>query len=287
MARLCLLRAHRGDLVNNRKLVIVATIVAMSVLACSSTGSSVGPTRAAGATQKPATETPAATASSTPAGAPAASHETAEGVLARFAAEARKADERLRHAAALINAGIGEDTVRVDQATADAVRAAAPDAAARAVPLGLDHELLQRTLAVYNDLAARHAAMGYFRSAPRTYPMVGEGELMLECLGRGAPAAARFAADLAALENLARTRPAPAPTTFQPENEAELAVRLSRIDMRNGCADECGAYVYTTLEPLTWTHTPTATAAGRGELEGITFTVTPQDRGWAVSHNAC
>jgi hypothetical protein len=146
--------------VNNRKLGIVATIVAMSVLACSSTGSSVGPTRAAGATQKPATETPAATASSTPAGAPAASQETAESVLARFAAEARKADERLRHAAALINAGIGEDTVRVDRATADAVRAAAPDAAARAVPLGLDDELLQRTLAVYNDLAARHAAMG-------------------------------------------------------------------------------------------------------------------------------
>jgi hypothetical protein len=57
--------------------------------------------------------------------------------------------------------------------------------------------------------------------------------------------------------------------------------------MRNGCADECGAYVYTTLAPLTWTHTPTATTAGRGELEGITFTVTPQDREWAVSHNAC
>jgi hypothetical protein len=44
-------------------------------------------------------------------------------------------DARLDQATTLINAGIGTDTVRVDQATLDAVRAAAPDTSARAIPL--------------------------------------------------------------------------------------------------------------------------------------------------------
>jgi hypothetical protein len=194
----------------------------------------------------------------------------------------------LRRAAALINVGIGDDVVRVDPATADAVRAAAPDAAAAAVPPGLQSELLRRTLVVYNDLAARHAAMSGFRFAPRTYPLADVREDLLRCLANGARAAARFAADLAALQSFARSRPAaPVTAASDPESAAELAVRLARIDTRNTCSEECGANVYTDLAPLTWTLKPTAAAAGRGELEGITFTTTPQSSGWAVSSDAC
>jgi hypothetical protein len=217
-----------------------------------------------------------------------ASEVTAEADLARFLVEARNADARLRRAAALINTGIGDDAVRVDQATVDAVRAAAPEAAARAVPLGLERELLRRTLVVYNDLAARHAAMGQFGGPPRTHPMTGgDGEDMLKCLANGGVAAARFAADLAALQSLARIRPAAAATSSRPESKAELAVRLARIDGRNTCSDECGATVYTRLAPLTWTVKPSATSAGRGALEGITFTATPRAGGWAVASDAC
>ena len=260
-----------------RPLVIIAAIVAAAVAACSSpTDSSTGPSTAAA---------PGATTSSTPAGTSAARGGTAEQDLARFIAEARKADELLGRAAELINAGVGDDAIRVDQATADAVRAAAPDAAARAMPLGLDQELLRRALVVYNDLAARHASMAFFGYAPRTYAIADEGQAMLRCLANGGRAAARFDADLAALQSLART--SPAATTAASQLEAELAVRLSRIDSRNGCSYECGSNVYTDLAPLTWTLKPTAAAAGRGELEGITFTATPQAGGWAVASDAC
>jgi hypothetical protein len=272
----------------SRPLVIAAAIVASSVAACSSsTGSSTGPSTVAGTTSQSAAAVPIAAASSTPVHTSATRNATAEKDLARFLTEARKADVRLRQAARLINAGIGDDTVRVDQATLDAVRDAAPDAAARAVPIGLDRELLRRTLVVYNDLAARHAAMGYFRGTPRTHPMAGDGEHMLECLANGGAAAARFVTDLAALQSLARTRPAAAPAASQPEAEAELAVRLARIDLRNTCSDECGANVYNDLAPLIWTRKPTAAAAGQGELEGIRFTATPQAGGWAVASDAC
>jgi hypothetical protein len=277
-------------------LVVAAAIVASSVAACSSsTGSSTGPSigssiPAATAAQSPAAA-PAATTSSEPVGTSATPRATAEEDLARFLAEARKADVRLRRAAALIDAGIGDDAIRVDRATADAVRAAAPDAAADAVPLGLQSDLLQRTLLVYNDLAARHAAMSGFRFAPRTYPMAGpmagEGRDLLRCLANGARASARFAGDLAALQSLARSRPATVTAASDPESAAGLAVRLSRIDSRNTCSEECGANVYTELAPLIWTLKPTAATAGRGELEGITFTTTPQDGGWSVSSDSC
>jgi hypothetical protein len=280
-------------------LIIAAAIVASSVAACSSsTGSSTrsstaaveaaantSPSPAAG--PEPPASAPTATTSSAPAGTSAAKRRTAEEDLTRFLAEARKADARLRRAAALINAGIGDDAVRVDPATADAVRAAAPDAAADAVPPGLQSELLQRTLVVYNDLASRHAAMSGFRFAPRTYPMSGEGKDLLRCLANGARATARFAGDLAALQSLARSRPATLTAASDPVSAAGLAVRLARIDSRNTCSDECGANVYTELAPLIWTLKPTAATAGRGELEGITFTTTPQDGGWAVSSDSC
>jgi hypothetical protein len=189
-----------------RLLVVVA--VGSAVAACSSpTGTTTVLPSAAGTTSAAST----ASKSSTPVSTQASRRGTAEQDLAPFLAEVRQADARLRHAAALINAGIGAAVVLVDQVTATAVRAAQPDtAAARAVPRGLAPELLRRTLVVYHDLVARHAAMGYFL-APGSHPR-GSGSgvssaagLMLECLANGAAPASRFAADLASLEQYART----------------------------------------------------------------------------------
>jgi hypothetical protein len=269
-----------------RLLIVVAA--ASAVAACSSpTGTTTLLPSAAGTTS----------AGSTPASAPVSTttlpRGTAEKDLAPFLAEARQADARLRHAAALINAGIGADVVLVDQVTATAVRAAQPDAAAaRAVPRGLAPELLRRTLVVYNDLVARHAAMGYFlapgsHSRASATGVSSEAGLMLDCLANGAAASSRFVADLASLEQYARTQPATAVAREDLDAEAELAVRVRSVVARNRCADECGSDVFTNLAKLTWTVRPTTSAAGQGDLEGVRFTVTPSPQGWVVKLNAC
>jgi hypothetical protein len=278
----------KGEAMIRRLLVVVA--VGSAVAACSSpTGTTTVLPSAAGTTSAAST----ASKSSTPVSTQASRRGTAEQDLAPFLAEVRQADARLRHAAALINAGIGAAVVLVDQVTATAVRAAQPDtAAARAVPRGLAPELLRRTLVVYHDLVARHAAMGYFL-APGSHPR-GSGSgvssaagLMLECLANGAAPASRFAADLASLEQYARTQPAITAAQEDVVAEAEVAVRVRLIVARNRCADECGSAVFTNLAKVTWTVRPTASAAGQGEVEGVTFTVTPSARGWAVKLNAC
>lgn len=270
-----------------RRLFVAAAVVS-AVVACSSpTGTpTVSPSAAA-------TTFAVSKAPSTPLSTTTLKRGTAEEDLAPFLAEAREADARLRHAAALINAGIGADVVRVDQVTATAVRAADPDAAAaRAVPRGLTPELLRRTLVVYHDLVARHAAMGYFL-APGNYSRASvtggssQAGLMLECVAYGAAPASRFTADLSSLEQYARTQPAITAAHEDVVAEAELAVRLRSIVARNRCADECGSAVFTNLAKLTWTVRPTTSAAGQGELEGVTFTVTPSAQGWVVKLNAC
>jgi hypothetical protein len=265
---------------------ILVTVSAISLMAACSSSPSQPTVRstAAGTTSessaKSTSATPAAT-KSTP------TPRTAAGSLGPFLAEARQADIRLRHAAALINAGILNDVVRVDQAIVNAVQAGGPDAAARAMPLGLAPELLRRTLVVYNDLVARHAAMGYFKHTGSYARAAVDAGLMLQCLANGVAPAHRFPADLGSLEQYASTRPANVAGHDDPEVRAELAVRLALISGRNRCADECGSAVFNDLEKLTWTMRPTATSAGRGELEGVGFTVTPSAQTWTVALNAC
>ena len=264
---------------------IVGIVAALSVVAgCSSpTSPSTGPGATAGATPTAVT----AAVSPSPAGTTSTTRGPASrSGLAAFLAEARQVDARLRRAAALINAGIGDDVVRVDQAIVDAVHAAEPDTAARAVPTGLAPETLRLTLVVYNDLVSRHAAMGHF-VRPGSFSRAGDGRLMLTCLANGAAPAARFLTDLASLDRYAASRPAATPTGQDPEPAAGLAVRLELIRAHNQCADECGSGVFTDLAKLSWTVRPTRSTAGHGELEGVTFTVTATSRSWAVRFNAC
>jgi hypothetical protein len=269
-----------------RLIVIVAVGSALS--ACSSPA---GPTAAPPTVAETTSGSTSAAATAGTPGTPAATtatreRGTAHEGIAPFLDQARRVDARLRHAAALINAGIGDDLVRVDATTAEAVRAAEPDAAARAVPPGLPREILRRTLVVYNDLVARRAAMRDFQRTG-SYARTGDAAPMLQCLAGGAAPASRFAADLGSLERYAHTQPASTPADQPPEAAAELAVRLQLIGARNECADECGSAVFTDLAKLTWTVRPTASRAGHGTLEGATFTVTPKAHAWVVRFNAC
>src|SRR5207249_943070 len=142
---------RRVDPMIIRLLAIIA--VSSVVAACSPTGPHTAASTAATTTSASTSSALSAATSPTPAGpASTAERRTAREDLAPFLAEARRVDAGLRHAATLINPGIGHDVVRVDPATVAAVHAAAPNAAARAVPVGLAPETLRRTLRVYNDL---------------------------------------------------------------------------------------------------------------------------------------
>jgi hypothetical protein len=77
--------------------------------------------------------------------------------------------------------------------------------------------------------------------------------MIVEELGNGAPAAARFGRDLATAEAIAgeyTTLTAAAPRS---RAAAEPGVRLEHIVLANGCCEETGGKVFTRLAPLSWT----------------------------------
>jgi hypothetical protein len=101
---------------------------------------------------------------------------TAADSLAEFFAVARADDARIRAAARAVNRDIGPSSVHFSRATVDKVKASAPDRTARAIPAGMNAELLTATVIVYSDLASRSAALNVLNIGteprPRTDPDV-------------------------------------------------------------------------------------------------------------------
>jgi len=214
---------------------------------------------------------------------------TAANDLAAFFSAAQQADQRLKAAATAINGDITGDELRVDPATADAVRAlgSAVAASAAAIPAGLEPDLLRAVLLVQSDLASRSAAMSPAWSV-ETKPM----SEVAPCLRNGCLSAARYPADLAALRSLADT--SPPVTVAAPDSRAaeELAVRLTYIDRRNNCANECGSYVATDLREVTFYDAPTFDPVTGHRWDGIFGDVVfradfEAGTGWRVEFNAC
>jgi len=260
----------------------VGALALASVVACASSTPSTT-TRTASPTTSSASPTTSSASPTTTA--------TAEGALVEFIDAARAVDARLRHAADLINGAVRPYTIVVDERTIAAVKATDPSPAAAAIPAGMPPTLMLPVLTVYSDLVSRSAAMRHYfyvgTFARNDYDFLG-------CLANGAPAARRFAADLAAVVTTARSTPplkAVSPTSLA---SAELAVRLESIQLRNNCSDECGGYVTTTLASIVWDHAaPTATTrsgsiANQGTDGRILFTATYSPRsGWTVYLAAC
>lgn len=268
-----------------------------SVVACSSPTPSATPMTApptpSTASPTPTTASPPpSTTSPTPTATPT-STASAEGALAGFIAAARAVDARLRDAADLINGGVRSDTIVVDKRTVAAVKATDPSAVAATIPAGMPPELMLPVLTVYSDVVSRSASMTPFRY-PERYPRVpsanlnpSNDQIMLGCLAGGAPAAHRFAADLAAVVTSARSTPPL--RKYDPASlaSAQVAVRLEEIRLRNTGCDGCGGYVATTLVSIVWDGAaPTATER-TGHIGdtfgGLPFTATfaPGD-GWTV-----
>jgi hypothetical protein len=237
--------------------------------------------------------TRAATAPPSPSASPSPSPPSAAGQLAAFTAAAEHSDGQLRHAAALVNGDIGATSMRFTPATLAAIRDLDNAPAARAIPAGLPAELLREVLVVYGDLASRTGAFGGVRaygSPGRALPIGSQdAKVLLRGLHNGAPAAARFNADLAAVRTLAQQTP---PVTIAPPDSraaAELALRLDSIDKQNFCSDDFGGWAPATLQPVIW-QPATAQHSGHyeGTISGIRFQADyTAAHGWNILIDAC
>ena len=117
-----------------------------------------GAGRAAGTPSSPAPATPSPTLT------PAPTRSTTPGAseadqLAGFFAAAEAADGQLKHAATLVNEGVGKKSLNFSPEALAAVKALDMSPVARAIPAGLPPELLRRVLLTYSDLVSRTLAL--------------------------------------------------------------------------------------------------------------------------------
>jgi hypothetical protein len=216
---------------------------------------------------------------------------TAAKSLAAFFAAARADDARIRAAARAVNREIGPTSVRFSRATLRAVEASTPDRTARALPAGMDADLLRATTIVYSDLATRASALnptldfiGIEETRPRTDPDVVR---FLDGLHRAALIARAYPADLAAARALAAATAPIAPVAAISRAAAELAIRVAVVKLANGC-NGGNPPVLRYLVPIVWTTAITPDGRGDGTIGGLLFHVTyAASSGWTVRLDAC
>jgi hypothetical protein len=216
---------------------------------------------------------------------------TAADSLAVFFAAARADDTRIRAAARAVNREIGPTSVQFGRATLDAVKASAPDRTARALPAGMDADLLTATMIVYRELAARSAAFDPVveigaESRPRTDFTVVR---FFDALRRGSLVAGAYQADLAAARALATAKPPIVRARPDSRAAAELAIWIEQVRNSNyGCL-AYGAPVFRYLVPIVWK--TTVTPDGRrhdGSIGGLPFHVVyAAGSGWTVGLDVC
>jgi hypothetical protein len=264
------------------------TAVTLGLAACGQTGNrqqpGAGPSRPA-----PTSSHPAPPPKTSPPPAASAAPE-----LAAFVAAAQRADTEIRHAAALINGDIGTTSMRFRPATLAAIRAIDNESVMRAAPAGLPASLLRDVIVVYGDLDSRTAAFNgveVYGGSGHPVPVGGrDGQSLLRGLHNGAPAAARFNADLAAVR--ADAQRTPPVTIAAPDSRAaaELALRFDSIENRNGCSEEFGGWAPTQLEPVVWQPSTTQhPTAYEGTINGIRFQAIyhPAQQAWGIIIYAC
>ncbi len=245
---------------------------------------------ACGSARAPASSGPAPPTVTSPATTPAPTRSTpaapsAADQLAGFFSAAGALDSQLKHAAALVNAGVGKTSMSFPPITRAVVSALSTKEAARTIPAGLPAELLRQTLLVYGGLESRMTSLRGVSMFGDESPLKlssQDGEYVYRCLGNGAPAAARFTTDLAALRAAAL---AAAPITLSAPGSraaADLALRIQAINLHNSGCMECGGFVATTLAPVVWT------SQSGGTVNGIQFQVIYHaGAGWEARIWAC
>lgn len=274
--------------------VLLASVLLIPILlgACSGTRPAAEGPGATSAPTEPLPSTPAAataTTSSTSASASVASRAPSAATdLAPFLARAAEVDERLRAAAARINAVVEPGSFEVDAATAAAVGAADPQTAFDLLPAGMPTDLLDAAITVYSDLATRRAAMNPFAYAGTVSDETDDRQRAIDCLQNGSAAATAFDADVATLVALAASLPPierPAPDSAE---AADLAVIGTWISLGyNGCGS-CGGDPVRRAPEVSWEVAPDGGATATGNVRGVTFTASyASEGGWHVLLNAC
>jgi len=229
-------------------------------------------------------------------GPPSSPTASASSQLAAYLAAAGNADMQIKHASAQVNQQIGESTIHFTAAERAAVKELPgyTAAAGKAIPAGLPPELLRRVMLSYSDLESRAAAfrfLPYYRPAGGSLPVASaDGRAILQDLKHGAPAAARFASDLAAVRDLASTTPPAAPLAANSHATAEVAIRVAFVNKANlGCGSS-GGWLATTLPPVTWQSGtfPGTSHHTDGSIGATPFTATYQaGGGWNVTIWTC
>jgi hypothetical protein len=228
------------------------------------------------------------TASTPPATTAAPPRRTAADELARYFAQARRADARIHAAATAINGDIGAaGPLQFSEATKNAVKAADPWRAASDIPAGLKPDLMWAVLRVQNDLESRWYAFRPVVYGSASSPGEARHDL-LRCFGGGAPAAARFGSDLAAARSLAAASPPVTRVLPASRRAADLAIRLQLIVLANGGCDSCGGYLFGHLPPVRWYTSHVAGITFDGTAGAIPFTARYHAAsGWEIRLNAC
>ena len=272
--------------------------LALALTGCASSspsGSSGSPgatpiaTAPSAAASSPGPASTGSTAAKPPPSAPRAP--SAADQLAAFIAAAERADGQLRHAAALVNTGIGAKRLEFTPATFAAIRAIDVQKLGKAVPAGMPESLQTQTLLVYSDLVSRYYSLRSADMADHQQPLnrsEGRGEYILACLPNGAPAAARFAADLSALRALSASLPRFAVAAPDSRTAAGVAARVEHIRLINGGCLSCGGEVFTKPIAVIWTTASAGAKHLKGTVAGGDFSADyePGD-GWLVIIRAC
>jgi hypothetical protein len=215
--------------------------------------------------------------------------------LAPFIAAARADDFRIRTAASALNNVATPTALTFNRATATTAAAAANPRSAAVLPAGLPPALKSATILVYSDLVARGTPFYYVAqmkdgTVPRTDDSL---QLLLRGLRKNAPIAARFPADLAALERLAARSAAVPPVRANSTAAAERALLVAWVDLANhGCAN-AGGYASGDLPRIFWgrkgspQHWYDGSIGGDGGQTGIAFDADFRGGSWHVELNAC
>lgn len=279
-----------------RRLVVgVASTAAAVVVAASVVALTIGDDDEVTTTAPTPATTEAASPTTPPTTGPATTATTpvqpsAADALAPFFSAAATLDAQLKDAATAINS-TGPPWTAVSQDVADAVRAAALEPVAQAIPAGLPRELLQSVILVYSDLTSRRYAMQSFWSAGEfPYQPIDP----LAELANGHAAAVRFDDDLAALRALAASTP---PVTVRPPDSrdaAEVLLLVEYVNLANGGCDSRGGAVFTELPTIQWVTivvpdaTPEGSSQWDGRVGGIEFRADlGPDGTWDVMLSAC
>ncbi|GAA4472764.1 hypothetical protein GCM10023170_093000 [Phytohabitans houttuyneae] len=267
--------------------VTLLAILVAPVAACSGSPSPPEQAEPGVTTSVPLATVPASPTQSGKAGGAVPGRQSAADQLADFFVAATRLDADLRDAAKRINGGVRRDVVALDPATVAAVRAIRPQALVGTIPGGMERELLRSVMLLYSEIVSRRLAMNRVVSFAASAPLPRAGtdaQELIDCLGNGAPAARRFAGDLAQVRALASSSE---PIAVAPRDSlatAEVAVRARYIDALNGGCDTCGGGVLTRLVPVVWKRQ----GGLDGTVGGVPFAATfAAGSGWQVQLNSC